>query len=61
MLIYDYKTEDFFDEMFQEDAGVRTHYRHIAARFRILYPAEHRRKQTAVDLSFMRGGVTFTV
>ena len=61
MLIYDYKTEDFFDEMFQEDGGVRTHYRHIAERFQILDPAEHRRKQTAVDLSFMRGGVTFTV
>ena len=61
MLIDNYKTEDFFDEMFLEGGEVRTHYQKIAEKIQELDPAEHKRKQTAVDLAFMRGGVTFTV
>jgi uncharacterized circularly permuted ATP-grasp superfamily protein len=61
MLLDNYKTEDFFDEMFEEGGSVRPHYQKIADRLRQLDTAEHRRKQTSVDLAFMRGGVTFTV
>jgi uncharacterized circularly permuted ATP-grasp superfamily protein len=61
MLLDQYKTEDFFDEMFTEDGGIRPHYQKIADCLRSLDPAEHRGKQTAVDLAFMRSGVTFTV
>ena len=61
MLLDHYKTEDFFDEMFAEGGGVRPHYQKIADRLRNLDDVEHKRKQTAVDLAFMRSGVTFTV
>ena len=61
MLTDNYKTEDFFDEMFLEDGGIRPHYQKVAERFKLLDRSEYRRKQTAVDLAFMRGGVTFTV
>jgi len=61
MQLDNYKTEDFFDEMFLEGGGVRPHYQKIAEKLLELDPAEHKRKQTAVDLAFMRGGVTFTV
>ena len=61
MLLDHYQTEDFFDEMFADDGSVRPHYQRIAERLQILDPAEQKRKQTAVDLAFMRGGVTFTV
>ena len=61
MLLDHYKTEDFFDEMFTEEGGVRSHYQKVADRLHSLDSTEHRRKQTAVDLAFMRGGVTFTV
>ena len=61
MLLDHYKTEDFFDEMFTEEGKVRPHYQKIADSFRTLDSADHRRKQTAVDLAFMRSGVTFTV
>jgi len=61
MLLDNYQTEDFFDEMFTEEGGVRPHYQKIAERLHHLDSSEHRRKQTAVDLAFMRSGVTFTV
>ena len=62
MLLNNYQTEDFFDEMFTEGGhGVRPHYQRVADRLQSLDSGEHRRKQTAVDLAFMRGGVTFTV
>lgn len=61
MLLDNYRTEDFYDEMFGEGNLVRPHYQRVAESFRTLDPAEQRRKQTAVDLAFMRGGVTFTV
>jgi uncharacterized circularly permuted ATP-grasp superfamily protein len=61
MLLDQYKTEDFFDEMFTGEGGVRPHYQKIADRLRVLDSSEHRGKQTAVDLAFMRSGVTFTV
>lgn len=61
MLLDSYQSEDFFDEMFAEDGSVRPHYRHVLERMQRLDQGEYHRRQTAVDLAFMRGGVTFTV
>lgn len=60
-LFKDYQTEGFFDEMFTADGEVRPHYRKLLERHKelSLEDFEHRRK--AVDLSFLRTGVTFTV
>ena len=56
-----YKTEGFFDEMFAADSVPRAHYRKLMERFNELSIEEFERKRTAVDLSFMRQGITFTV
>jgi uncharacterized circularly permuted ATP-grasp superfamily protein len=61
MLFNGYSKEDFCDEMFDEDGSVRTHYQRAMERFQRLDSVEFKRKQTAVDLAFMRSGVTFTV
>ena len=61
MLLKDYDTGGFFDEMFTADGGVRPHYRRVAEEFGDISREEYRNKQAAVEMSFMRGGVTFTV
>ncbi len=61
MTLTDYATEGFFDEMFAEDHAVRPHYRRIAQGLEAVTSADYRHKQAAVDLAFMRGGITFTV
>ena len=61
MMFDRYDTGDFYDEMFDGEGGVRGHYGLVSDRLKASDEAEHRRKQTAVDLAFMRGGVTFTV
>ncbi len=61
MLLDNYQTEDFFDEMFEADGKVRPHYEAVAEVFNDVSIDEFRNKQTAVDASFMRHGVTFTV
>jgi uncharacterized circularly permuted ATP-grasp superfamily protein len=61
MLLQDYQTENFFDEMFAEDGSVRPHYAPVQSHFQEIESDEYGHKQTAVELSFMRGGVTFTV
>ena len=61
MLLDHYNTGDFFDEMFAEDGRVRPHYEAVAAGLSEVSVEEYRNKQTAVDASFMRHGVTFTV
>ena len=61
MLLDSYDKENFFDEMFGEDSTAHPHYQKVLERFQRLDTSEYRQKQTAVDLAFMRGGVTFTV
>lgn len=61
MVLDNYLTEDFFDEMFNDGSEVRPHYRRVLERMKSLDTDEYHRRQTAVDLSFMRSGVTFTV
>ncbi len=56
-----YQTDQFFDEMFEASGEVRPHYRQLMRRFNELGEMEFADKRRAVDLSFLRMGVTFTV
>lgn len=56
-----YQTEEFFDEMFEAPGKPRPHYKRLLERFQRLGEEDFERKRTAVDFSFMRQGITFTV
>ncbi len=56
-----YDSGPFFDEMFQAGGGVRPHYRRLNDRLATLAEPEFERRRAAVDLAFLRRGVTFTV
>ncbi|NDV61178.1 circularly permuted type 2 ATP-grasp protein [Puniceicoccales bacterium CK1056] len=47
--------------MFEAPGKPRPHYQRLMERFLQLNPEEFERKRTAVDFSFMRQGITFTV
>lgn len=57
----DYQLETFFDEMFEAPGQVRPHYQSLLRRFEELSEREFHDKRKAVDLSFLRMGITFTV
>ena len=58
----DYQTDLYFDEMFGGDhEGIRPHYRRLAERLDHLPLTEFEHRRAAVDLAFLRRGVTFTV
>ena len=61
MIFDNYKTEGFFDEMFEDDGKPRPHYRSVFEGLNHLPENEYKDRQAAVELAFMRGGVTFTV
>ena len=61
MALENYDHSGFFDEMFDGSGTVRPHYRHIMEELADMPADEYRKKQSAVDAAFMRGGVTFTV
>lgn len=61
MLLDHYQTEEFFDEMFDAQGQVRPHYRKLLDRFNRLSQDDFAHKRQAVDASFMRQGITFTV
>lgn len=56
-----YQTEAFFDEMFAADGTVRPHYRKLLESLSALSVEEFENKRAAVDTSFFRQGITFTV
>lgn len=56
-----YQTEGYFDEMLSESEGVRKHYRTFLDHFNSLTPEEFDLKQRAMNLAFLRQGVTFNV
>ena len=56
-----YATGEFYDEMMEPDGRVRPHYEHFSQHFETVSPEEFEAKRTAVDLSFLRQGVTFNV
>ena len=56
-----YDSGGFFDEMFVPGAPVRPHYQRLADRLDTLPETDFNQRRAAVDLAFMRRGVTFTV
>ena len=61
MLLEGYNPKEFFDEMVSAPGEVRKHYSRLADRFGELTQEEFRQKREAVDLSFLRQGITFNV
>lgn len=60
-LLAHYDTGGLFDEMFKCDSGVLPHYEKLWNAFSRLPPEEFAAKRHAVDLAFLRQGVTFNV
>jgi len=56
-----YDPGPFFDEMFEAPGKVRPHYASLLKRFEELSEEDFFRKRDAVNLSFLRQGITFTV
>jgi len=56
-----YDSGPFFDEMFVAGGEVRPHYQKLNDRLATLPEQEFERRRAAVDLAFLRRGVTFTV
>jgi len=56
-----YERGNFFDEMYAADGNMRPHYRLLAERLGSISVDEFERRRAAVDLAFLRRGVTFTV
>ena len=61
MLGDDYKLDGLFDEMVCEPRQIRDHYRKFFHRFQAFTPEEFEHKRRAVDLAFLRQGITFNV
>jgi uncharacterized circularly permuted ATP-grasp superfamily protein len=61
MLLKDYVANGFFDEMACAPEGVRNHYRKFLERFACFTAQDFEQKRRAVDLAFMRQGITFNV
>ena len=60
-MLNDYKHDGFFDEMFDGQGRVRPHYHRLAELLRETPPEEFERKRQAVDMAFLRQGITFNV
>ncbi len=56
-----YDPGQFFDEMYVATGQVRPHYKSLVERLGTLPLPEFDRRRAAVDLAFLRRGVTFTV
>jgi len=56
-----YDRGPFFDEMFGPTGEFRPHYGHLASSLQVLSEGEFNQRRTAVELAFLRRGVTFTV
>ncbi len=60
-LFHGYESGQFFDEMFVTDGRLRPHYSRFAERFHGIDADTFNAKRRAVDLAFMRQGITFNV
>jgi uncharacterized circularly permuted ATP-grasp superfamily protein len=56
-----YSTDNFFDEMMTSKGQVRPHYDRLHKRLGVLAEDDFNKRRAAVDLAFLRRGVTFTV
>jgi len=61
MLLRDYAANGFFDEMVSSAQEVRGHYQKFLQCFSGLTPDAFQEKRRAVDLAFLRQGITFNV
>jgi len=61
MLLNNYASEQFFDEMVTGESSVRNHYQRFVDRFGMVDMEEFEAKRRAVDLAFLRQGITFNV
>lgn len=61
VLLDRYEAGDFFDEMVSGTGEIRPHYRRFLERFNQLKRDEFDQKRQAVDLAFLRQGITFNV
>jgi len=60
-LLNNYASEAFFDEMVTGESKVRGHYQRFVERFGMVDMVEFEAKRRAVDLAFLRQGITFNV
>src|SRR5215831_17740171 len=60
-MLHDYQPNGFFDEMSAPPRDVRKHYRKFLDRFVGFTPDDFELKRRAVDLAFLRQGITFNV
>src|SRR5271155_1481745 len=60
-LLNNYTPENFFDEMVAGTTDVRVHYQRFVERFGMVNREEFEAKRRAVDLAFLRQGITFNV
>jgi uncharacterized circularly permuted ATP-grasp superfamily protein len=60
-LLTNYAPESFFDEMMASDQAIRPHYQRFVDRFGPVNIEEFHAKRRAVDLAFLRQGITFNV
>ena len=60
-MIKNYKANNCFDEMLDGEGKLRAHYAKFQKLFQGLTPAEFEAKRQAVDMAFLRQGVTFNV
>src|SRR4051794_2262654 len=61
MLLDQYDSAGFFDEMTNGGPQVRNHYRRYVNHFSQCNEADFETKRRAVDLAFLRQGITFNV
>jgi len=60
-MIQKYKANNCFDEMLDGEGKLRSHYSRFQKLFQGLTPAEFEAKRQAMDMAFLRQGVTFNV
>ena len=60
-MIGNYKANNCFDEMLDGEGKLRPHYGKVQKLFQGLTPAELEAKRLAMDMAFLRQGVTFNV
>lgn len=56
-----YETAAYFDEMLTAQGGIRSHYERFMQGFKQLTSDDFEAKRRAVDLAFLRQGITFNV
>lgn len=56
-----YDSHSFYDEMFDRDSSIRSHYANIHRLFDRIKPAELAMRQQAIDQRMLEEGITFTL